>query len=171
MTENTFAVISNILSAMPSQQPWDDRVSMVYAIALQRWDDELAQRATTHALMTKKFRPTPAELREIALSIKRVKVPTGQASSQIKHIVLYHPEGERSKVAQRMVRDGKISPIIPDVVKSVGGWGRVGSMTESQLNDAIERAIPEVQENPDVDAVLETPIPMIDGRAPKMIGE
>ena len=171
MTEKTFAVISTILSTMPSQQPWDDRVSMVYALGLQRWDDELAQRTVTQALMTKKFRPTPSELREIALQIKRVKVPSGQAASQIRHIVVYHPLEKRAAVAEQMVAQGKISPIIPEVVKSVGGWSRVGNMSDYQLGEAVDRVVPDIAETMDADKVLSTPLPMIEGSAVKMIGD
>lgn len=171
MTEKTFAVISTILSTMPSQQPWDERVSMVYALGLQRWDDDLAHRTVTQALMTKKFRPTPSELREIALQIKRVKVPSGQAASQIRHIVTYHPLNERAAVAERMVTQGKISPIIPEVVKSVGGWSRVGNMTDYQLAEAVDRVVPDVAETMDTDTVLSTPVAMIGDAPVKMIGD
>lgn len=156
---------------MPSQQPWDDRVSMVYALGLQRWDDDLAHRAVTQALMTKRFRPTPSELREIALQIKRVKVPSGQAASQIRHIVTYHQLSERATVAERMIAQGKISPIIPEVVKSVGGWMRVGNMNEYQLCEAVDRVVPDIAETMDSEKVLSTPLPMIDGGIIKMIGD
>ncbi len=171
MTEKTFAVISNILSTMPSQQPWDDRVQMVYALAIQRWDDDLAQRAVTKALMTKKFRPTVSELRDIAMEIKRVKVPSGQAVTQIRHLVTYHPVNERAGACERMVAQGKISPIIPEVVKSVGGWSRVGNMTDYQLNEAIERVVPDVTETIDAEKVLSTPVAMIGDAQVKMIGD
>lgn len=171
MTEKTFAVISTILSTMPSQQPWSEAVSMVYALGLQRWDDDLAQRTVTQALMTKKFRPTPSELREIALQIKRIKVPSGQAASQIRHIVVYHPIENRAAVAERMVAQGKISPIIPEVVKSVGGWSRVGNMSDYQLSEAVDRVVPDIAETMDTDKVLSTPLPMIEGESVKMIGD
>lgn len=171
MTEQTFAVAANILSTMPSQQPWDDRVSMVYAIAMQNWNDDLVSKAVMSALMTKKFRPTPAELREVALQLKRVRIATPQAAQQIKHIVLYHPLEQRNKAMDEMVKQGKVSPILPMVVKNCGGWGRVGTMTEHNLSEAVERAMADAAEDPQLDAVLTQPILQLNGSDIKMIGD
>lgn len=171
MTEQTFAVAANILSTMPSQQPWDDRVSMVYAIAMQRWNDDLVSRAVTYALMTKKFRPTPAELREVALQLKRVRIATPQAAQQLKHIIVYHPLERRNKAMEEMVKQGKVSPILPMVVKNCGGWGRVGTMTEDQLSKAVERAMEDAAEDPALDNVLTEPYLQLEGSQLKMIGD
>lgn len=171
MTEQTFAVAANILSTMPSQQPWDDRVSMVYAIAMEKWNDDLVARAVKYALMTKKFRPTPAELREVALQLKRVRIATPQAAQQIKHIVLYHPIENRNKAMTEMVNQGKVSPILPMVVKNCGGWGRVGTMTEHQLSEAVERAMADASEDPALETVLTEPYLQLEGAQLRMIGD
>ena len=172
MNERTFAVVANILSAMPSQQQWDDRVSMVYAIAMKKWDDELTQKAVMKCLMTKRWRPTPSELREVALEMKRVFVPGPTAYEQVKHIVLYHPPSERQQAAEKLVKQGKVSPGVPVAVSNLGGWSRIGSMTEEQLADAMDTAITRVVDDPQLDAVLETPLTAIGSdRQIKMIGE
>lgn len=172
MTERIFAVVANILSAMPSQQPWDDRTSAVYAIAMKKWDDELTQKAVMKCLMTKRWRPTPSEIREVALEMKRVFVPGPTAYEQVKHIVLYHPVNERQEAAEKLVKQGKISAGVPIAVANLGGWGRIGSMTEDQLADAMNTAITRVTDDPQLDVVLETPPIALGGNNTiRMIGE
>lgn len=171
MNERTFAVVANILSAMPSSQPWDDRTSAVYAIAMQKWDDGLTEKAVMKCLMTKKWRPTPAEIREVALQIKRVTVPGPTAHEQIRHIVIRYSPEERSAVADRLVKQGKISPSVPYLVSQLGGWRSVGSMTEDGLAKEIASKMDGMTEDPALDEVLETPLPAIESGKLKMIGE
>lgn len=170
MNERTFAVVSNILSAMPSSQPWDDRVSMAYAIAMKGWDDKLAEKTVMKALMTKKWRPAPAELREIALQVKKIVVPTPTAQEQIRHIVLYYPQEERRSASEKLVSEGKISPIVPSLVKHIGGWGRVGSMPEDKLEKALDEAMEDAVEDPMVDQELTKPLPALEEAKTRMIG-
>lgn len=172
MNERTFAVVANILSAMPSQQPWDDRTSTVYALAMKKWDDELTQKAVMKCLMTKRWRPTPSEIREVALGMKRVFVPGPTAYEQVKHIVLYYPPHERKEATEKLVRQGKVAAGVPVAVANLGGWGRVGSMTEDTLAEAMDSAITKVADDPQLDVVLETPMNAIGSSTTmKMIGE
>lgn len=145
---------------------------MVYAMAMKKWDDELTQKAVMKCLMTKRWRPTPAELREVALEMKRVFVPGPTAYEQVKHIVLYYPVNERQEAAEKLVKQGKISAGVPIAVSNLGGWGRIGTMTEDQLADAMNSAITRVADAPELDVVLETPLNAISGDRPlRMIGE
>lgn len=172
MNERTFAVVANILSAMPSQQPWDDRTSAVYAIAMKKWDDELTQKAVMKCLMTKRWRPTPAEIREVALGMKKVFVPGPTAYEQVKHVVLWHPPHERAEAAEKLVKQGKISPLIPVAVSNLGGWKHAGQMTEDKLAEAMNDVVQRVSDSPELDVVLETPLPSLEAVRPmKMIGE
>ncbi len=170
MTEKTFAVVSNILSAMPSSQPWDDRVGMMYAVAMKTWDDKLTERAVMKALMTKKWRPTPCELREIALQIKRIVVSSPQAQEQIRHIVLYHPPQERKSATERLVKEGKVSPMVPALVKHLGGWGRVGELSDDKLEKAVDGVMEEALDDPAIEIELELPLPALESKETKMIG-
>lgn len=171
MTEATFAVVANILSAMPAQQPWDDRTAAVYAIAMQSWDDNLTQKAVTKCLMTKRWRPTPSEIREVALQLKRVTVPSPTVHEQVRHVVLYYQPSERHAAAERLVKQGKISPSVPLVVSRVGGWRGIGSMSEETLSKALENEMPKVLEDPELDRVLEVPLPALESGSIRMIGE
>ena len=170
MNERTFAVVSNILSAMPSSQAWDERVSMAYAIAMKGWDDKLAEKTVMKALMTKKWRPAPAELREIALQVKRIIVPTPTAQEQIRHVVLYYPENQRKQASERLVNEGKISPLVPSLVKHLGGWGRIGTMPEDKLEKAIVEVMEDAVDDPVVEQELSKPLPALEASQRKMIG-
>lgn len=171
MNERTFAVVANILSSMPSQQQWSDAVSAVYAIAMKDWDDSLTQRAVMKCLMTKRWRPTPAEIREVALQLKRVHVPGHTAYEQVKHVVLYYPPNEREGAVERLVKQGKVSPSVPLAVSALGGWRNVGHMTEEKLADVMENAVVRAVEDPRIDDVLKTPVLELAGSNMKMIGE
>jgi|DEB19_MinimDraft_3_1074340.scaffolds.fasta_scaffold62782_3 hypothetical protein len=172
MNERTFAVVANILSAMPSQQPWDDRTSTVYALAMKKWDDELTQKAVMKCLMTKRWRPTPSEIREVALGMKRVFVPGPTAYQQVKHIVLHYPANERKAATEKLVQQGKISAGVPVAVANLGGWSRVGSMPEDHLAEAVDNAITKIADDPNLDVVLESPMTAIGStHKMKMIGE
>lgn len=170
MNERTFAIVSNILSAMPSSQPWDDRVSMAYALSMKGWDDKLAEKAVMKALMTKKWRPTPAELREIALQMKRIFVPHPTAQEQIRHVVLYYPPEQRRDASEKLVSQGKISPIVPAIVKNLGGWSRIGSMSDDKLDKAVADVMEDAMEDPIVDEELSRPLPALESTGRKMIG-
>jgi hypothetical protein len=172
MTESTFAGIANILSAMPAHQPWDDRTSTVYAMVMKDWDDVLAQKATMKALMTRKWRPTPSELREIALQMKRIHVPNQTMHEQVRHVVIFHPPSERKEAAERLIKQGKISPLVPDLVERMGGWKSAGLMTEDELSRKIEQETEKCLESGAVDHMLSTPMPMLEGvTETKMIGQ
>lgn len=171
MTEKTFAVVSNILSSMPSSQPWDDRIGMAYAIAMKSWDDKLTERAVMKALMTRKWRPTPCELREIALQIKRVVVPSPQAQEQIKHIVLHYPSHERREAADKLISEGRVSPMVPAIVKYLGGWGRIGDMTDDKLERAVEGVMEEAMDDPEIESELGIPMRELgESKQVRMIG-
>lgn len=169
MTEHTFAGVANILSAMPAQQPWDERTSTVYALALKDWDDSLATKAVMKALMTRKWRPSPSELREIALQVRRIKVPTPTMHEQIRHVVLYHQADERERAAERLIHAGKVSPLINEVVDRLGGWRSVGRMTAEELSGGIDKEMSECLESGVIEPMLSLPMPTSD--QPKMIGQ
>lgn len=171
MKDTTFAGISNILATMPAAQQWTDMTATVYALAMKDWDDDLAQKTVMHALMTKKWRPAPSELREIAMSLKKVRVPNNTMHEQVRHIVIHHPSNERKQAAERLAKSGKISPLVNDVVERLGGWRNVGSMTEEQLSSGIEKEMQECLESGASDHILATPLPMLGGRETKMIGQ
>jgi hypothetical protein len=167
MTEQTFAGVANILSAMPSSQTWTAAISTVYAMALKDWDDKLAQKVAMHALMNLKWRPSPAEMRELALQIRKIKVPNQTMHEQVRTIVVYHPPAERKKATDKLVKEGKICPLIPEVVERLGGWNRVGQMTEEQLATGIEKESSECLSSEVTENILALPMP--ERRQAKMI--
>jgi hypothetical protein len=171
MTEKAFATAANILSTMPSGQPWDDRMATVYAIGMQKWSDDLVERTVMQCLMTKKFRPTVAELREVALGIRRVKVSTGQAAEQIRHIILMVQPNQRAAATERLVKEGKVSPSVPILVQNLGGWRNVGMMAEDRLFKAVDTVQEHIDDDPQIDEALATPAPTLEGKTIRMIGE
>lgn len=168
MTEQTFAGVANILSAMPSSQAWTPAISTVYAMALKDWDDKLAQKVAMHALMNLKWRPSPAEMRELALQMRKIKVPNQTMHEQIRHIVVYHPSSERRKATEKLVNEGKVCPLIPEVIERLGGWGRIGQMTEEQLATGIEKESAECLGSDVTEQILALPMP--ERQSHKMIG-
>lgn len=172
MTETTFAIVANMLSAMPASSPWNDVTATVYALAMKDWDDELAQKTVMKALMTKKWRPAPSELREIALQIKKIKVPTSTVYEQVKHIVIYHPAEERKQAADRLAKTGRVSPMLNEIVSNAGGWRAVGNMTEEELAKAIDKEMDGCLESESVDKLLSMPLPQLEAtKTVKMIGQ
>lgn len=170
MTDTTFAGIANILAAMPAAQPWSDTMAAVYALAMKDWDDMVAQRAAMQALMTRKWRPSPAELREFAMQVKKIKVPNPTVREQIRHIVVHHPANERRTATEKLVQQGKVSPMVNEVVDRMGGWNTVGMMSEEQLSTSIDREMQECLESETVEKMLSTPLPALASANVKMIG-
>ena len=56
MREDTFKTVSNLLAVMPAQVQWDERVAVMYAYALNDWDDTIVEYAVKKALLTCKNR-------------------------------------------------------------------------------------------------------------------
>jgi len=144
---------------------------MMYAIAMKTWDDKLTERAVMKALMTRKWRPTPCELREIALQIKRVVVPAPQAQEQIRHIVLHYPSKDRRSAADKLISEGRVAPMVQSIVKYLGGWERVGELTDDKLERAVQGVMEEALDDPSIENELQIPIPALgEAKDAKMIG-
>lgn len=155
MTKPCFSSIANILSTMPSQNPWDDRVASVYALAMATWRDDIAMLATVTALKTKDFRPTPAELRHIAMGYIHNMTPM-TAMNEISEIIRKY---------QLKDRDSKSSPAIKAIVDACGGWYAMGNRDREANAKMVNEVFDNVMNTIDTSDVLSNPpdIPELEG--------
>lgn len=147
MTGDCFSKVANILSTMPSQNIWDDKVASVYALAMTSWRDDIALLATVTALKTREFRPTPAELRNIAMSFITNLTPM-TLMTEISEIIRKYRVGDR---------DSHASQPIKAIVYACGGWAAMGVRdTESNIKH-IREVFDNVMNTIDTSDVLSNP--------------
>ena len=147
MTSKCFSSIATILSTMPSQNQWDDKVASVYALAMTTWRDDIAMLATVTALKTKEFRPTPAELRNIALGFVHKLTPM-IAMNEISEIIRKYQVKER---------DNRSSPAIKAIVDACGGWAAMGSRDRETNTKLVADVFDNVMNTIDTSDVLSNP--------------
>lgn len=103
---------------------WD-----IYDALLTAWGDTLARRVCTHAALTCKWRPSPAELREIAA---RIESPTPNADAALTEVQTLirryganaapHPDNPNVRV---MGEPPFSHPLVGAAVRRLGGWARI----------------------------------------------
>ena len=155
MTKPCFSSIANILSTMPSQNAWDDKVASVYALAMATWRDDIAMLATVTALKTKNFRPTPAELRHIALRCIHNMTPM-TAMNEISEIIRKY---------QLKDRDSKCTASLKAIVDACGGWSAIGNRDRETNAKMVNDVFDDVMNTIDTSDVLSNPpdIPELEG--------
>jgi hypothetical protein len=159
MTDRTFVAVANLLAVMPSQQPWDERVAVMYAIAMRDWADSVVNYAIHKAISTQEFRPTPAKLRSIVLDTLTPSMTPRQAHSVIANIVTKVVHSERDKYVKAMVDIGDMNPIIPALITAIGGFNAIRSRTSEQNLELIIECFDHVVANTDNDFLLINPPP------------
>jgi len=159
MTEKTFAYASNILAVMPSNQSWDERVAVTYALVMTDWHDDTVILAVTKALQQCEWRPSPAELRKIVLSYLIPDLSPRQIYSTIQQIITRVHPGIRSDYAKKAIGEGKLHPAVDKLVESIGGWINVGGRSEDQNIKLIEEVFPILLCSDITESVLRNPPP------------
>lgn len=157
MTDKTFQYASNILAVMPSNQTWDERVAVTYALVMADWHDDTVILATTKALQMCEWRPSPAELRKLVLGSLIPDLSPRQVYSTITDIIRRVHPGIRAEYAAKAVREGKLHPAVNKLVEAVGGWNNVGSRSEEQNIKLIEEVFPMILCSDITDEVLRNP--------------
>lgn len=157
MTEKTFQYASNILAVMPSNQTWDERVAVTYALVMTDWHDDTVVLAVTKALQMCEWRPSPAELRKVVLASLIPDLSPRQVYSTISEIVRRVHPGVRADYATKAVSEGKLHPAINKLVEAVGGWGQCGSRSEEQNIKLIEEVFPMILCSDITEDVLRNP--------------
>ncbi len=157
MTEKTFQYASNILAVMPSNQPWDERVAVTYALVMTDRHDDTVILATAKALQVCEWRPSPAELRKLVLSSLIPDLSPRQVYSTISEIVRRVHPGIRAEYATKAVKEGKLHPAVNKLVEAIGGWSYCGSRSEEQNIKLIEEVFPMVLCSDITDEVLRNP--------------
>lgn len=101
----------------------------IYNALLSAWGDDLAMRVCTNAVLTCKWRPSPAELRELAA---RLESPTPTADAALTEVqvlirrfganAMQHPE----RPSVRVMGEPDFShPLVESAVRRIGGWARI----------------------------------------------
>lgn len=117
-----------LIEAMPSTQEFGVAHRQLYGFVLRHLGEDLSRAAVQEAALTCRWRPSPAELRELAV---HQAVPLPDASEVIAEIAgllesvgLYgvvHPENPRV----RLPGAPPMSPLATEVVRRLGGWERL----------------------------------------------
>jgi hypothetical protein len=157
MKEETFKTVSNLLAVMPSQVPWDERVAIMYAYALNDWDDSIVEYAVKKALLTYSFRPTPAELRKVALGLIAPQQSVMQIHGTISNFVARVHPSQRSMFMDKQIKNGQMNPIIREVVDRLGGWQSVGARASDDNYKMIEKVCNDAYDALDLDDLLASP--------------
>jgi len=137
MTADALNECTNLLSALPSPtQPWNEAALALYVLALKDWPDHVGRAACQHAALNCRWRPTPVELREIALARFAPAPSLESVVEAVRRVIVRHPPEERAAAAKR------IHPVAARVVDHLGGWGAVGMMATEETAAAVSRALP-----------------------------
>lgn len=133
-----------ILMSMQSGQEWQPAHAQMYDIIMDRIGEEWSKRAVQHAVLTEKWRPSPAELLRIAARIASPYPDVDEAYKEImgksESLGLYarqHPS------RQNIYLEGPPEfshPIVNQIVESIGGW-RSLCMGESKYYEGLHKQI------------------------------
>jgi len=157
MRDDTFRIVSNLLAVMPAQVQWDERVAVMYAYALKDWDDTIVEYAVKKALLTCNFRPTPAELRKIAMQLIVPQLSPMQVQGQISSFIIKVHPTQRDAFTEKMTNQGKMNPIIGDVVNKLGGWRETATRSSEDNLRLIEKVLGGCYDSMDFDELLASP--------------
>jgi hypothetical protein len=157
MREDTFKTVSNLLAVMPAQVAWDERVAVMYAYALNDWDDNIVEYAVKKALLTHNFRPTPAELRKVALSLIAPMQSAMQLHGTISTFISKVHPSQRYLFMDKQISQGLMNPIIREIVDKIGGWREVGARASEDNLRLIEKVHHECYDALNFDELLASP--------------
>lgn len=157
MTEAIYARAANILAIMPSNIEWDERSNALYAFLMSDWDDNLVLNTMKQALYQCKFRPTTAELAEIAFSIVRPNSSKDLMWDTICDLTVKYMVNLRSEKLQQLIDQGSADSLTPMLVESMGGWGQIGRRSTEENKERLTRAYNQVLQSIDRDTLFKAP--------------
>jgi hypothetical protein len=177
VNDQTFVVFANFMSAMPGKQDWDERSSALYAMAMSDWSDDVVKMVTKASATRFNFRPTPFELRTLALNLILDGYDLNRIVNEIKSIILHMPLHRRQSHLQSLIlKDSKYN-LVADVVKQSGGWLTIGSIQPERFESVIQSSLVSVLNSSKYELLLTKPtdewvkhIGDYDGQKEKLLG-
>lgn len=129
MNEHVTEMLS-LLQAMnaANNQNWDVQWR-IYHLLLFRWPDELGREVVTHAALNCKWRPSPAELREIAAKMESPVPAVDAAMEEVLTLMRRHgayaaphPDFPDRPGIRTLGEPPFSHPLIASAVRRLGGW-------------------------------------------------
>jgi hypothetical protein len=142
MTPETQYRCLEYLSGMLSpSQGWSEAVASLYILAMEGWQDDVAERTVKHAALNEKWRPAPAELRQLAARLvlaDMAPVPSPVATrDEIRTLIIRH--------GRQAIKAAHSHPLIAAVVDEMGDWaslcGRYTEDIDAAFPGAYQRAV------------------------------
>jgi hypothetical protein len=134
-TETELATQLNLLGAMPGNPPWSLGVAGLYSIHVADWDIQVLRKTVLQATATCQFRPTVAELKEIALRYVAPLPSLGALRDELRQAIIFYLPAERAR---------RSTPLLNALADELGGWREIGMMDSEELDrrfpGACERA-------------------------------
>ena len=115
----------NLLATMPGKPEWNDDIATLYSLHLADWHPEALRKAILEATATCQFRPTVAELREVALKHVAPLPSIGTLREELRLLILFHPPAERARHA---------SALLSDLADELGGWREIGMLDTEEMD-------------------------------------
>lgn len=120
-TENAL----NLLATMPGKPDWNTDIAGLYSLHLADWHPETRRKAILEATATCQFRPTIADLREIALRFAEPLPPAGAMRQELSRVITFYPPIERARNS---------SALLSDLADELGGWREIGMLDTEELD-------------------------------------
>lgn len=136
MSDETLAGCVLLLSGMPSGAPWTEANSALYGFAMKGWSDEIGRDVVQWAVLNLKWRPSPVELREIAVSRHCPAPSPAQAREKIRHALIFY--GGRG-AAQKM------DAFTNALADAMGGWPTLSLCSTEEIDSRFPRAYEEAK--------------------------
>lgn len=137
MTKQTADYCLALLTGMPSQSPWTEATNLVYMIALDSWHDDVALATIEHAIKNCRWRPSPAELRDNAITLICPEPSQQQVRAEIAQIIV--------RVSDNARRDSVAGPMTAIVVSMLGGWDAIGRSDSEDIDRRVAGAYPQAR--------------------------
>ncbi len=147
-----------------------DALWRIYNTLLSAWGDDLSMRVCTHAVLTCKWRPAPAKLREIAA---RLESPTPNADAALTEVqtlirrfgsnAMRHPE----RPSVRVMGEPDFShPLVESAVRRIGGWARICAGEAQYQEGGFEGAFRAVYDRAETDFLEQVSVALQQGVRP-----
>lgn len=136
MSDETLAGCILLLSGMPSGAPWTEANSALYGFAMKEWSDEMGRDVVQWAVLNLKWRPSPVELREIAVSRHFPAPSPAEAREKIRHALIFY--GGRG-AAQKM------DAFTNTLADAMGGWPTLSLCSTEEIDSRFPGAYAEAK--------------------------
>ncbi|WP_395144435.1 hypothetical protein [Armatimonas sp.] len=121
----------NLLATMPGKPEWNGDIAEFYSLHLADWHPDTRRRAILEATATCQFRPTVAELREVALKHIAPLPSIGTLREELRLLILFHPAAQRARHA---------TPLMRDLADELGGWHEIGMLDTEEMDRRFPKA-------------------------------